>query len=226
MPRVKRAPFRRRRRTFRRRRAPLKAKIQAVVTRTLRRSEPLRYVDEYATSQALTTAATFTNLSDAIAQGDGVGDRNGDRINIRRINSKFTFIRDPQATVGLCACRVILFKWFPDTSADPPAAGTDIIYDQTNDFVQSPITMYKINRRKFAVVRDWYFNLAIPSDGQSVKTISLDYRPKGRMGLVDYTLAGGAHAKGHYFLVTFCNQSSAGTEGATVRYHTTLHFEP
>jgi len=221
MPRGKRSSKRRRRG----RKTKLKTKVQAIVARTLRSSEPLHYCDEYSTSQALTTAATFTRLTDAIDQGDGATNRQADRINIRRLSGKFIFHRDQAATQALCVCRVILFKWFPDTSADAPAAGTDIIYDQTNNFTGSPLTMLKVNRRKFAVIKDWYFNLAVPGDSGSVKIFQFEYRPKARMGIIDYSPAAN-DAKGHYYLMTLCNQSSAGTEGAFVRYHATLHFEP
>lgn len=228
MPRTFRS--RRPRRRFTRRRpsrASFKKKVTAIVTRQLHRAEPVHYIDEYSTGTAIGTTTTFINLSDAISQGDGITDRTGDRINVRRIQFRFSVFRNASAVLHQWAGRIMLIKWFADSTEDPLSLLGDILVDGSNDILDSPITTVPTKKRKFAVVMDRRVTLDTVGVGPSIKMFSLDYRPKGRMGIIDYMNGSDTQAKGMYYLVAWANQSNtAGNEDASLRYHCTQTFDP
>lgn len=225
-------PFRRRRTPYRRRpkRRPLpkatKAKVKAIVRRELRSAEPLHYVDEYSTGAGVHSTAAFVDLSDAIAQGDGIGDRQGDTIVVRSIQGDCALVRDSTATVSPYFARIILFKWFPDSAIDAPDIVTDILEDSSNAGQQSPYVLDLAKRKKFRVLRDYHYLLgdvdhpAIPDTRAFRFKVNLG----SRMGKIQYN-DNATTGRGKFYMMLYANQVS-GTEDALLRYHITLKFDP
>jgi len=144
--------IRRRRTTFRRKSV---AKVVPKATKTyvkkaLKANKETNYalIENGATSISY-DVPTLTHWS-AVAQGDTIRTRDGDRIEPTSLRMAYQCVHDAVTVIS----RIIVFQWKPDNQVDAPSMAKILEVPSTNQSVYSPYMQDKVDRSKFVVLYD------------------------------------------------------------------------
>jgi len=86
----------------------------------------------------------------AVAQGDTIHTREGDRIEPTNLRVSYQCVHDAVTVVS----RIIIFQWKPDNQVDAPSMAKILEVPSTNQSVYSPYMQDKVDRSKFVVLYD------------------------------------------------------------------------
>jgi DNA polymerase III psi subunit len=115
----------------------------------MHRREPKEFVGNVGGGPA--TAGAISHVS-AIAQGDGLGDRSGDKIFIERIKFSVNFLASATSNA-----RIILFVDKHNTNTAPVV--TDVLTSATVSALYNPLTITQ--QKRFRILMDKYFNFSL-----------------------------------------------------------------
>lgn len=151
----------------------------------------------------------FVDLTDAISQGDGETDRNGDNLVIDRLKGRYVLSLVGGAT-AVSGFRIMVFKWKPDSADDAPTAMNEFFQNNMST-MNTVMSNYvgEINQRgKFTPLYDRSFILT-PEDGaKNYAIVKYDIRTAGTV----HFNAGASSGRGKvYMLIYGTNPYSAGT---------------
>lgn len=137
------------------------------VHRIINRKSETNYFDRTQEDQEVNTSNLLVNLTNAISQGDGEGERVGDKIDLRylRISGDFvTKVAGSGTASTLNDIRHIVFRWKPDNGTDAPTVA-QILEDTATLPIHSPYQQDPSERRKFTILYDRHFTLQSRSLG-------------------------------------------------------------
>lgn len=88
------------------------------------------------------------------AQGNTDGQRVGDRLMLKSLTFKTTFIVDPLAAVPGVITRLIIFQWHPSTSTGVPTASSILLTDPIGGVISVRSSYSWDNRSMFTILTD------------------------------------------------------------------------
>lgn len=127
---------------------------RAEVRKIVKSSKEKNYYvhDSLAITECNTTFQSL-NLTANIVQGDGIGQRVGDKVELTSITGHTRFyIENGGAAGNINAPRYMLIQWHPDTNVETPEAAK-LFQDSTNFYI-SELIREPMARSKFTVIYD------------------------------------------------------------------------
>lgn len=185
-----------------------------------------KYVVETATSHEITDDITLQDLTDSISQGDGVGNRDGDQVELQRISGRMLFTRDSGAAAGsVQTIRCLFFQWHPDNNTESPSNINEIV-QVSSSAALAVNSGYPINKstRHFTPLLDRTIHLAAPTNDpyRSVKSMGFAI-PKHKLRKLQYNAAA-TTGKNHVYVV-FWSDKASGAENGVCTYVANVFYK-
>lgn len=191
---------------------------RAAVRRIIKSSKEKNYFDVVSAGGAISTTAVVTKLS-GIGQGDGQGQRLGDTCELTSVEFHQIAATDAGAASGtLNNIRIMLIRWLVDDTDTAPVIG-DIL--ESTSYPYSSLVGDQADRKKFEVLVDKHLSLTVRNDSRSAYDHKDVISCKGKKIYFD---AAATTGKGHIYLVTLGNNTTASGNDVTFNYYFRMRY--
>jgi hypothetical protein len=156
------------------------------------------------------TSGSFIDFTSTVSIGTTELTRIGNRIRVKRIELRFFLLTSNASNMF----RLLIFKWRPDTSSDPPAL-SEILTDTGSNTRQTLSPFLVQNPSRFKILMDW--------------TVALDtYHPMKHHSIfldcddeLSFTANNVQTGQNHFYM---CYMSDSTVTGPAFTYESIVHF--
>jgi len=142
----------------------------------------------------------------AVAQGDTIHNREGDRIEPTNLRMSYQCVHDAATVIS----RIIIFQWKPDNQVDAPSMAKILEVPSTTQSVYSPYMQDKVDRSKFVVLYDKMHTGDTAGLTAYTRTRTVNIK-KFANKYINYNESA-TTGKSAIYVLAFSNVSSASTE--------------